>query len=738
MTPTPHRRILAVLIATVVALPALAAPVRAGTYTVSGTCGLWEPYNSNAARMAVYNDGCRLVTRNTFGGFNSPQGTQGGWRMTAPAGATISSFWLLASLKGTRGWDAAVFDNGGFTHAVCPGGLHCENRNATTLNYGPNLAPGRTQVITRVRCFASSCTNTGDSAESPERGRLFIHNSLMTVADFSPPAVRIAGGSAASGGWKRAIQVLIVDATDNVGIRRYEAYVDGRPVGAAARADCSDIGRVVPCPNGAGTVDVQLAGIADGPHTLAGRAVDSAGNAATASQRIAVDNTPPVAARGAGVVGGSGWRISNRFTVRWTNPAERFAPIARAVYELCPASADSSNPSVAAGGRRRCISGSRSGSRLTTIANLAVPAEGMWMLRRLWLQDAAGNQNPAAAVKISGLGFDATPPTGVAFAFERPDDPARLNVRAADAASGISGGAIEVRRAGEQVWRPLTTQVSGTGLTAMIDDEVLRNGVYDLRAVAINGAGLQQGTDRRADGLPARIKLPIRLRSRLVAGKRAGRTCRRVSARGTRASRRVCRARLKSALRVKVGRSTLLRGRLTVAGKGPGVQQLEVWRQLVAGPEWTKVREIATSRTGRFHYRAARGPARTIRFRYPGTPTIRGVNAPVALRVAASSSLRVSRRLVITGEYVSFRGRLKGGWIPSGGALVELQVYTRGSWRTFAQPRTSNSGRWLYRYRFETIRGRASFRFRARIRRQAGYPFTTGTSRTLRVRVRGL
>ena len=75
MTPTPHRRILAVLIATVVALLALAAPAQAGTYTVSGTCGLWAPYNSNGARMAVYSDGgCRLVTRNTFGGFNTPAG----------------------------------------------------------------------------------------------------------------------------------------------------------------------------------------------------------------------------------------------------------------------------------------------------------------------------------------------------------------------------------------------------------------------------------------------------------------------------------------------------------------------------------------------------------------------------------------------------------------------------------------------------------------------------------------
>ena len=738
MTPSPHRIPLA-LILSVAALLAAAAPAQAGSYTVSGTCGLWAPYNSNGTRMAVYNDGCRLVTRNVFGNFSTRQGTEGGWRLTAPPGATITGFWLLASLKGTSGWDAAVFDNGGLRHAVCRGGLHCENANTTELNYsyGP-LGGGTTQVITRVRCYASSCTNTGAGSASPERGKLIISGSSMTVADSSPPAVRIAGGSAASGGWKRATQALVVDAADNVGIRRYEAYVDGQPVGAAGRGDCSDIGRVVPCPNGAGTVDVQLAAIADGLHTLAGRAVDSAGNAASASQRIAVDNTPPVAARSAGVIGGAGWRTSNRFTVRWTNPSERFAPIARAVYELCPVSADSGNPSVAARAQRRCIAGSRSGRGLTTISNLAVPGEGMWMLRRVWLQDAAGNQNSAAAVKVSGLGFDATPPTGVAFTDEDPGDPTRLKVRAADDASGITGGAIEVRRAGEALWRPLNTQVSAAGLTATIDDEVLRKGVYDLRAVAVNGAGLQQGTDRRSDGLPARIQLPIRQRSRLEAGKRVGTTCRRLRTRGRRATRRVCRARLKAAPRVRVGRSTLLRGRLTIAGKAPGVQRLEVWRQLDGRPEWTRVREITTSRTGRFHYRAARGPARTLRFRYPGTPTIRGVNAPVALRVTASSSLRVSRRLVITGEYVNFQGRLKGGWIPRGGTLVELQVYTRGNWRTFAQPRTSRSGRWLYRYRFETIRGRASFRFRARIRRQADYPFTTGTSKTLRVRVRGL
>ena len=102
---------------------------------------------------------------------------------------------------------------------------------------------------------------------------------------------------------------------------------------------------------------------------------------------------------------------------------------------------------------------------------------------------------------------------------------------------------------------------------------------------------------------------------------------------------------------------------------------------------------VTTSQTGRFTYLARRGPARTIRFRYPGTPMIRGRNGDVALRVRAATTLRPNRRSVINGEYVTFRGRLQGGWIPPAGALVELQVRTRGQWRTFAQPRATRQDR---------------------------------------------
>ena len=233
----------------------------------------------------------------------------------------------------------------------------------------------------------------------------------------------------------------------------------------------------------------------------------------------------------------------------------------------------------------------------------------------------------------------------------------------------------------------------------MIDDEHLRRGVYDLRAVAVNGAGLQQGTDRRQDGLPARIKLPVRAASHLVAGRSAGRRCHR--SRG----HRVCRATVQPGP-ARAGRPLEPAPRPAqdrAARPSSGASRCRSSAASSAPSSGSRCVRSARRKSGRFRYRARRGPARTIRFRYPGTPTIRGDNAPVKLQVAASTTMRGPRRAVVNGEYATFRGRLRGGWVPAAGALVELQVYARGSWRTFAQPRTDQTGRWRYQYRFETI-----------------------------------
>jgi hypothetical protein len=159
----------------------------------------------------------------------------------------------------------------------------------------------------------------------------------------------------------------------------------------------------------------------------------------------------------------------------------------------------------------------------------------------------------------------------------------------------------------------------------------------------------------------------------------------------------------------------------------------------MTGAAWERTGVARTTSHGRFTYLAPKGPARVILFRYGGSPQVRGSNTSVRLNVAAKTTFEVNRRQAVNGEYVEFSGNVKGGFVPPVGTLVELQVYTRGRWRIFAQPRAAvDTGRWAFQYRFETIRGTVRFRFRARIRRQPGYPFRTGHSRIVRVTVHGL
>jgi len=91
----------------------------------------------------------------------------------------------------------------------------------------------------------------------------------------------------------------------------------------------------------------------------------------------------------------------------------------------------------------------------------------------------------------------------------------------------------------------------------------------------------------------------------------------------------------------------------------------------------------------------------------------------------------------MNGDTVSFSGALRAGPVPDGGKLIDLQAHYRGRWRTFATPRTDAAGRWSYPYRFEATRGLVIYRFRARIRREAAYPYELGHSRVVRVTVRG-
>jgi hypothetical protein len=183
-----------------------------------------------------------------------------------------------------------------------------------------------------------------------------------------------------------------------------------------------------------------------------------------------------------------------------------------------------------------------------------------------------------------------------------------------------------------------------------------------------------------------------------------------------------------------------VRGRL-VSPEGNPLQDVQVQAYTkvrgTSGPE-RLIATVKTSRRGGFSFLVRRGPSRKIRIRYGGTSQIQGSTRVLRLDVQASTSLRPSRRHLVNGETVQFRGRIRTGSIPQQGKLMEMQVWMRGNWRTFATTRANRHGKWHYDYRFDGTRGVQTYRFRARLPREDGYPFATGRSRVVRIHVVGL
>ena len=128
---------------------------------------------------------------------------------------------------------------------------------------------------------------------------------------------------------------------------------------------------------------------------------------------------------------------------------------------------------------------------------------------------------------------------------------------------------------------------------------------------------------------------------------------------------------------------------------------------------------------------------RTVRLVYPGTSTILPAESRLEFTVAATTQLRVDHSRLRNGQTVTFSGPVSTLPTPQGGKLIELQVRLPGRWETFQTIRTNESGQWQARYRFRRTGGIQYYRFRARLPVEGGYPFASGASRVVTVRVRG-
>jgi hypothetical protein len=191
----------------------------------------------------------------------------------------------------------------------------------------------------------------------------------------------------------------------------------------------------------------------------------------------------------------------------------------------------------------------------------------------------------------------------------------------------------------------------------------------------------------------------------------------------------------RAARSVRYGRSAPVSGRVLAAdGRTPAagalVQLFTRVRHGHAG--WLGEASTTTRSDGRFWVAVAPGPSRAVRAVLVDGAAVR-CSRTLRLAVRAGVTLRISRAAVPRGGRARFSGRLRGG--PArGGRLVIVQAFDGGRWRTFASARTGKSGRWRTSYRFSDDAS-GSFRFRAVVRSQAGYPYASGTSRVRLVRV---
>lgn len=668
-----------------------------------GTPGAVVPNESGIWWLATAPDGTTFSRWQAS--FQGGGGSTAGWLISARVCADVYCYFPLQYLVlGLENWGAPVL-------------RQWEGSGAVMLQFGLSCAFGA----------ATACTVGG----APPGADMFAPEMIL-VDQFAPAQAQLTGGTLPGSGWQsgRLPHAVSFNAADRGGgVERVVASVASASWTQAAPCarGAAAYSRLVPCPLAfGGSIPINIAGLADGRHDLALTTIDAGGRQSVSGPYpMFVDNTAPAAPKNLTVVGGEGWRSRDDFGIRWDNPSDPYAPVAVAHWRLC-----------AVGGA--CRDGQTTAAGIKGLDGLVTGGSGDYVLR-VWLEDSAGNQNAANAAGPIHLRVDAEAPRPT-FEPQNPADPLRVTVSVTDETSGLAGGAIEMRREGTASWQPLPTSTEPGRLVAFLDDENAPDGRYELRARAVDGAGNEGSTDRTRDGTRALVQLPVRIATRIQAGRRTTRM-RRVAVR-RKGRRRTVKRRtvtLESRVVSSSGKAVPLEG-VIAATDGRPLADVDLDVQLApkGSADYKSIGSVHTDANGRFGFRAHFGRSQSVRFRYPGSTHVRASVAVVEVGVRASSTIRTSERSVLNGQSIILRGRVRTQPVPANGKLVEVQAFFRDRWRTFSTVRTDRHGSWVLPYQFGGTVGTVKYRFRVRLPAEGGYEFETGSSPVKLVTVHGL
>jgi hypothetical protein len=193
-----------------------------------------------------------------------------------------------------------------------------------------------------------------------------------------------------------------------------------------------------------------------------------------------------------------------------------------------------------------------------------------------------------------------------------------------------------------------------------------------------------------------------------------------------------------STKKVKYGKRVSIGGRLLAPNGTPiaGAIIAVQTKTALPGASMADAAQVVTGKDGKFAYLAPVGPSRVVRFGYRSHSgdTSFADTTDVTLKVSAGVTMRATRKKVKNRKATIFTGRVLGKPIPRRGVVVDLQVYFRKQWRNFAAPRTNRRG--VYRFKYRFMAGAATWRFRARVRRDGSYPYEVGmTTKKVQVKV---
>jgi hypothetical protein len=668
------------------------------------------------------------------------------WRWAAPptTGITrVSGTWWHALHDGMQQRIGSLDWGGGF-HPFAVAG----STDVALRGFAAGFSSPRAAIEDRLLCARGTDKWCSLAATSWSAVRALT----ITVQDDVPPAAGL-DGPLTTGGWQRGSRSVGFWGNDaGAGVHLGETTVDGARVALAEYA-CAKVSiggewrgaRMQPCPTKAsGGERVDTARFSDGTHVLRHCAFDFAGNAGCpAGRKIRIDNNPPAAPRGLALAGGEEWRRVNDFDLSWSNPGQgKASPIDAARWRITgPDGYDSGEKTTG-------------GHDIEDLRNRTVPRPGVFRIR-VWLRDEAGNSKSSSNAQAT-MRLDYVAP-GVAFEPVEGRSSSRLpdKVVAAvfDEHSGPARGEVRYRRLGTDRWRRLPAELKRgekpgrARLVASVPDD-LRPGTYLFRAEAVDGAGNEAASTRRADGTQMALRKlpearPVSAAARAPAATAAGGGPR--SRAKTRIFARLRRGRGRGrTVTTPFGAGARLGGRLlTAGGAGLANRKLRIVSRFSRGSFRRKrVETVRTGKRGGFRLTLRPGPSRRITARFHGAPGLApSRRAGLSLRVRGGLSLAAAPRTLRTGETLRLRGRVRsrGAPLPRRGKLVAVQYFEGEArrWRPVLVTRSDHGGRFHARYRFRYVSGRARIRLRAVALAEERWPYAPGASRPLTVRVSG-